>query len=283
MATSTLTELDIMNQALSLLGETPVIAADLLNTRRGILVNRHYITVRDATLQGHPWNFAMRRVTLDSFCEPVTTLQAGATTGTCVTFTVSCGLFTDADVGKTIEPDVTCTSHFTGKATITLVSCTVFAIGDITTPFSTLATIPCGQWRLYNKAPAFDYARSITYPTDALRVWRVEDRERYQVEEGFIVSDADSLNLRYIRQITNTTLWPPNFVMAVVYHLAASLSEAITGQAAKFDRFWAKYQDELKKARTWDGQEGTPEKIISRELIDVRYEGSTSLKPWWWR
>lgn len=56
-------EIDIYNRALIAVGAEPVISLDQDTTRIGIL-SALYPTERDIVLRAHPWNCAVRRVTL---------------------------------------------------------------------------------------------------------------------------------------------------------------------------------------------------------------------------
>jgi hypothetical protein len=58
-----MTETDIANRALSLLGE-PSISSIEENTPNAISCRLHFETVRDALLRSHGWDFATTRVTL---------------------------------------------------------------------------------------------------------------------------------------------------------------------------------------------------------------------------
>ena len=60
MATS---EVAIVNNALGMLGDKPIVALDE-SSDRASLASRLYATIRDSVLRAYPWNFAIRRVAL---------------------------------------------------------------------------------------------------------------------------------------------------------------------------------------------------------------------------
>lgn len=60
------------------------------------------------------------------------------------------------------------------------------------------------------------------------------------------------------------------FTQAVVYHLAAKRAEVTTGMLEKADLFFKKYEHLLRRAKTRDGQEGTPESLRANTLLDAR-------------
>lgn len=266
---TSLTDLDLANQALRQFGDDALATFPEAGTRRGQIIAQYFTTVRDATLQAHPWNFAIVRTVLYAYTEPAATLTPGATTGTGITFTASAAVFTATDVGKTLEG-----ASGSGVAEIVSVTDASHVVADITQAFASVAAIAAGDWRLYNAAPAWGFARTILLPGDCLRVWRVDESIRHQVEGQTLVTDEAELSLRYIAQITDPTLWTPLFAKAFVAHLAAEIAEPITGQVGKGDRAWQKYQGFLRQARTMDGMEGSAERLRSRPLIDVRHFGA---------
>lgn len=270
-------EVQICTLALRQLGDNAI--SQLAEaTRRAEFINDFYVPCRDATLIAHPWNFSVLRTILYAYVVPGVgaVLSTGFTSGTGIIFTVSVPVFNAVtDVGKVLRPLAG------GSATITSVTDASHVVTDITATFPG-TVIAADQWRLYSPIPAYGSAYAIPVPADCLRAWRTKWHQPYQVESGFIVSDVDALPLRYIKQVTDTTMYSPLFRMALVDHLSAMAAEPITGQASKYDRFWSKYQARLKQARTIDGMEGTPERLRSRELIDPRYDGGGAGGSTWW-
>lgn len=63
MPSSALTEEDIANMALTMLGQQPINSlSDTVN--RAVMANARYADVRDMVLRAHPWNCAIKRDTL---------------------------------------------------------------------------------------------------------------------------------------------------------------------------------------------------------------------------
>lgn len=60
---------DVVNLALSHLGEPGIEDLENDNTVRAIKVRRQYAHARDALLRGHPWNFAIKRAALEAAAE----------------------------------------------------------------------------------------------------------------------------------------------------------------------------------------------------------------------
>jgi len=64
MADEAVSELIIMNGALLMLGDDPIVSLDE-NTKRRKLATGLFATSRDAVLRMHPWNCAVKRLALD--------------------------------------------------------------------------------------------------------------------------------------------------------------------------------------------------------------------------
>lgn len=64
----------------------------------------------------------------------------------------------------------------------------------------------------------------------------------YRIEGGFIISDFETLHLRYISSSTPTATYPPDFTEALITLLASKLVATILKQASAVD---ALYQDYL--------------------------------------
>lgn len=269
------TDLQITNMVLRRLGDSPI-TSTTEQTTKARLVAELYDTVRAATLAAHPWNFAVSRRTLLAYTLPAATLTPGAgatvvdTTG--VTFTASAAVFAATDVGRVIDA-----VSGAGRAEITAVTSTTVVTATITEAFPDLSALASQAWQLNYAAPAWGAAYTIPKPTDALRVWRVEDAQEYTVEtdgtQEVILSDVASLNVRVITAVTDPTRFSPLFVTAFVAHLVAMCAENITGQQAKGNAAYELYEHTLRRARTMDGMEGSAEALRSRGLITVRSGG----------
>lgn len=260
-----LTDLDLANQALRNLGDDPITSLTDTNNRRSVIVNTFYATVRDATLQEHPWNFATDLATLYAYTEPAAALTLSATSGT-ITVTAAPGVFAAADVGKEIRA-----ANGVGRAEITVFtsSTTVTAVASATFGSTSYAA---AAWRLYYDPPPWKFANTIPIPAGVLRVWRVRDSAAHRVvKDGRIVTDADTLDCELIYQITDPAKFPPLFVQTFVAHLTAILAEPITGQNAKAKTWLEVYGQRLMQAKAIDGLEGTPEQLVSDDLVSVRW------------
>lgn len=100
-----LTPLDVCNQALRKLGHATITSFNPSpETKEADICRRLYPSSRDAVLELHAWNFALKRAILKAYSEPSTTLTPSATSGSGVTFdTVARLIFDHQSVNKRLH------------------------------------------------------------------------------------------------------------------------------------------------------------------------------------
>jgi hypothetical protein len=175
----TITPTSICNQALLRLGAETISSLDD-GTRNATLCSRAYDVIRQEILRAHPWNFAMKRVTLSS------------------------------------------------------------SVG----------------------APAFEFTKTYTLPTDCLRLWRLYDLSiPYKLEGRTILCDEASLSIIYIYDNEDESTFDPIFREALSLKIAAQLGYAITGSQTPVQLFTQMYDKILKEAKMWDAQENQSDHV----------------------
>ena len=109
-------------------------------------------------------------------------------------------------------------------------------------------------------APAFDYDYAFTLPGDCLRVLLPNDATLDWVVEGrkILSNLSDTLNLRYIADITDTTQFDPAFYDTLCISLAIDLCEALTNSSGKKQLLDAEYKDAVAHARKNNAFEQLP-------------------------
>jgi hypothetical protein len=124
-------------------------------------------------------------------------------------------------------------------------------------------------------APDFEFNNAFDLPTNphCLRVWKIYDSDGYEwkVEGRQILTDLGApLKISYIKRVTDTAQFSPNFVAALVDYLAAVTALAITQSATNGERLEKAYLQKIGVAQGSDGQEGTPDVIDASYLLDER-------------
>ena len=111
-------------------------------------------------------------------------------------------------------------------------------------------------------APIFNYAHRFTLPVDCLRVIKMEDDDMtFLIEGDYLVTDEGTAYIKYIAQITDTTIYSPAFITAFAQRLAAEICYPITNSATKAKAAYELYLLKKKEAKGISAQEGTAQVI----------------------
>lgn len=269
MATNSL---EIANDALFLLGAQPI-ASMGESTDRARIANAIYDRVRKHVLRDHPWNCALKRITLKAYTEPATNLTLGAgynVVGSTITVTASGPTFgaTLAEAeGKRIWGDTV-----SGKATITGYTSSTLVSAEVIEVF-TSSSVASGAWDLYNVAPDWGFEHTMALPSDYLRSVLQDKRLTeyiYKVEGSNIVTDETDLPFVYVYNLTDTTKFDPILDRALARAMAAQMAYPITGQMKAATDMEQLYRMAISEAKTADAMEETPNKFNDDVLILVR-------------
>lgn len=238
-----MTKTEICNLALSLVSANTATDIDTDTTPQAEAVRRWFAPARDECLASHPWNFATKRGHL--------VLTWTDLSGTAL-----------ADAGASDEIRVTATSHglttgdrvhiqdaegvpaANGTWRVTVINANTFDLDD--SVFSGTHTADTGEWIL---APLSGWDYKHTIPSDCLRVVRVngeegneEDSEPYAIEGGFILTDADEVDLSYVYQHTTVTTWTQDFINAYAYLLASYIASEIVKSTDKSEQMRRQFE-----------------------------------------
>lgn len=128
-------------------------------------------------------------------------------------------------------------------------------------------------------APAFDQQYAFTLPSDCIRVLIPDDAScDWQVEGRKILStSALPLNLRYIADITDPTVFDPGFCEVLAARIALAIVEDMTQSSAKQQALGVVYKNFLAEARKVDALENRPQKANDSSWITSRYCGSGAI------
>lgn len=92
--------------------------------------------------------------------------------------------------------------------------------------------------------PLGEYDHIFTLPVDCLRVWQIyNSKANYSLEGGVIYTSDEEISLKYIRQITDVSLWPPAFVRCMATALAAELCIKMEGGKDRAQGFRQELKD----------------------------------------
>lgn len=134
-------------------------------------------------------------------------------------------------------------------------------------------------------APAFGFTYQYTMPTDpyCLRVlsfWNsnvdnevaaYDSQVMYKIEGRKILSNEGTCKITYIGRVTDTEQFDPMLSNTIAHRLAAEAAYAITGSTTVAQQMQALYEQRLREARSMDGMEGYPDKIIADDFVNIRF------------
>ena len=129
------------------------------------------------------------------------------------------------------------------------------------------------QLSLLDTTPSFEFSYAHRLPNDpyCLRVLNVHDPEiEWQIEGRDLLSDSQTIKIRYIAQITDVSQYSYLYRQAFSALLASKLCYGITGSTSKTAEMYKLYQAFLVEAEDIDTQEGTPPLEENDDLLWVR-------------
>jgi len=220
-------------------------------------------TALDEVLREHPWNFATNR-------KRQTITYHTLTGGTAVTDSSGLVKITHAGHGyatgdRVYVKDVQGVTVANGQWYVTVINANNFTLDD--SVFAGTYTSGTGE---VVGIPQFDWDFQHTLPSDCLRPisinaggGQLEDAgAEFQFEKGLILTDEETINLKYIQRITDVTKYPADFVTAFSFLLAAYIAQdtqGATGRATDMRQFYEKAVAPPVKAR--DANEGKGRRI----------------------
>ncbi len=118
-----------------------------------------------------------------------------------------------------------------------------------------------------------EFTNSFTLPTipyclRALEMWN--SFAEWKVEGRKLLTDDDTVNLKYISRVTNTVDFDDLFTDALIFRLAANIAVPIKRDKVLANSLLEIAEFKTQTARTHDSQEGTYNQMKSRVLVSVR-------------
>lgn len=132
------------------------------------------------------------------------------------------------------------------------------------------ATTPEYEYEYYYALPNNPYCITVVEAVNS-DAYEVDD---YEVENGrYIATDSATLKIKYIGRSSNYTQLPPKFKAALIYLLASKFATAFTNNVSMSERMYGAYELQLRKAKTHDAKQGTPEleKDTDYEFKNARF------------
>lgn len=127
--------------------------------------------------------------------------------------------------------------------------------------------------------PAFGYARAFNLPSDYLRLISVNGAvaykgnwpEGYAIENGQILTDAESLELLYVYRSEEPINWDSEFVRLMVLTMKKALAYPITRDSGVKNDAEQEWAIALRLAKTSNGMEQPPQEFNGGAFMGARY------------
>lgn len=279
------TATEIANLAIAHLGGRALTALSTDTTQQAASLRKWYnpdagtpvYTALDEALRAHPWNFATARkrqtVTYQTLTGSAVTNQGGL-----VKITLTAHGYVTGD--RVYVKDVVGVTVANGQWYVTRIDNNNFTLDE--SVFAGTYTNDTGS---VVGIPQFDWDFQHTPPADCLRVislnaggGQMEDAGAdFTVEKGLILTDEETINLKYIQRITDVTDYPADFVTAFSFLLASCIAQdtqGAAGQSQPMRQFYEKAVAPPVKAR--DSNEGKARRIPpfnDSQVISARMGG----------
>lgn len=272
-------DLNVSNLALRLLGNRAVLTALSDTTTEGLACNANVDDCKKALLRMHPWNFAVKRVKLLPFSDidvsNVTFVSSQLIEVTHSSLTLSAGQYATL-TGVLGATGANGTWEVVSQPTPTTVT-RLTAIGITTS--AELGTYTASSTDYIRRSPAFGYSYLYSLPTDCLRVLDINETahsSEWRIEGAFILADSDSLEVRYIYNVTDYTTMDVMFYQALAHYLAYNLCDHISASDQKKNELHAYLyggqgkRGILPQARFADATEDSQQIFEANDWIDSR-------------
>ncbi len=125
-------------------------------------------------------------------------------------------------------------------------------------------------------SPLYEFSNRFILPTlpKFIKLISIENNPDYRLESGFILANAEELNIRYVARITDTNRYDSMFIEVLSARLAAEIAFALTSDATGktlTQKMQQEYLLALSRARDIDFQEDNQKAITNSQWNDSRF------------
>jgi len=120
--------------------------------------------------------------------------------------------------------------------------------------------------------PLYEWSHAYQLPTDpfCLRIVSVEEDVAYRKEGRMIYTNNESLNIKYIKKISDINELSSAFMEAMVFYVASQLALPLTQNATLANAMEMKFQNSVHKARLVDSQESPAYEFVEGSWVSAR-------------
>lgn len=130
-------------------------------------------------------------------------------------------------------------------------------------------------WTVDATAPSFGYDYRYPIAASCLRVLDVDTTLDWLVEGAWLYTNDNGasslLGVKYIKLITDVTLFDTNFAEALALALAADMAYPLTTSNTLAQQMMKAYMLELAMARSFDAQQQSAKQVQADDWLNSRY------------
>lgn len=125
-------------------------------------------------------------------------------------------------------------------------------------------------------SPPFGYGNTFKLPSDLLRVLPLGSLVglSYEIEERNLLCNEDSIELHYLADITDVTIFDSLLTKAIALKLAADICYRLVQSDALTERMESKYDKILRRAKTINAQEQQEQALQADAWLDSRLQNT---------
>jgi len=124
-------------------------------------------------------------------------------------------------------------------------------------------------------APDFgDYENWFQLPSDCLRVLQIIDLidgVAWERSGDLLLINAKTVKIKYIKRVTDTTLYDANFSEVLATRIASDLAWSLTQNAALAEAFMRQYLTIIRPSMSFSAMEGSVPSIKTNTWLTSRY------------
>lgn len=120
--------------------------------------------------------------------------------------------------------------------------------------------------------PAYGYTNAFVLPTipKLIRIIEEENNIDYKLENGFLLTNEDIVNIRFVGRETNPNKYDALFIDTLAIRLAVEIGFKLTGDKTLISALDQKYQSQLSLARSRDFQEDNQKPLLVSSFNNSR-------------
>lgn len=272
-------DLNAANLALRLMGSRDVLTALADTSVEGLACAALLDDCKRSLLRMHPWNFAIKRKKIQTYARYAIS-NVTFVSSELIEVTHAANTFLAQQYVTITEVAGASAANGTWEIASVVNGTTVRLTAIGVTTSDLLGTYSSGGY--IRRTPAFQYAYLYALPSDCLRILEINESSgdpTWRIEGAFILADSDSLEVRYIQDVTDYATMDPLFYQCLAGYLAYNLCDHISASDGKKNELHAYlYGGQGKRgimpqARFVDASEDSLQELKADDWVGSRFIG----------